>query len=101
MRVNNECIATVLNYIIENVTISCDPNNAGYKSIDMLSIVNNISESGTYTKEEILHSCMYAIRYNLIALDSLFKMADFIPTKIDIFDITPYGYKFLKNKEFV
>ena len=100
MKVNNECIKAVLNYVIDNSVVEFD-EHIGYKGLSLLSIINDVSNNGTYSKEQVLHSCIYA--YKCQYIDANREMGDcsnIVTARVKIYDVTPYGYKFLgENNE--
>lgn len=97
MKRNNDCIKAVLNHVIENVNVVFDTSHVGYDGISLLSVINNLSEDGTYKAEEVLHSCMYASFLGLIWADKRIEPKNIIASTIDILDVTPAGYEFLEQ----
>ncbi|WP_024348480.1 hypothetical protein [Lacrimispora indolis] len=97
MKINNDCIRVVLNYIIENVEITVDRDNkADIKGISMLSVMNNLST--TYQKEEVVHAILYASKYGLIDMQHIKDNSNINLSTNHIYDVTPMGYKFLETE---
>lgn len=97
MRVNNECIKAVLNYVIKKSTIVFDISNSGYQKISFLSIVEDLSSETNYTKEEIIHSCVYALLCNYFITLSHPDLVKFTPAQTVILDVSLTGYQFLEQ----
>lgn len=99
MKLDHGCLETVLEHIIDKTTINADTTRAGYNGINILRIVENIFSQGNYSKEEIMHCCLYAIRVGMVFTDNKIDMKNFTPSQIVILDINPLGYKYLKDGE--
>lgn len=97
MKVNNECIKAVLNYVIDNVKVVFDTSGAGYEPISTLSIIQALSKNEKFTQEEIFHSCIYASKCGYLETDKRYATKNNIPSLIDLVDVTPSGYEFLEK----
>lgn len=99
MKLNKDCVKDVLNYIIKNATVEFTESNVGYKGLSLLSVLDGVSNENGYDKEVVLHSVIFANKYNLI--DTNRQMGDgskIVTSRVEIYDVTPYGYNFLKDK---
>lgn len=99
MKLNKDCVKDVLNYIIKNATVEFTESNVGYKGLSLLSILDGVSNENAYDKEVVLHSVIFANKYNLI--DTNRQMGDgskIVTSRVEIYDVTPYGYNFLEDK---
>lgn len=99
MKVNNECIKSVLNYVIENSEVVFDTSKAGYNGVSLLSVIKTLSENEKYSKSVVLHSCLYAYNFGLIITNKRIEFTDLMPSLISILDVTPSGYKFLEESD--
>ncbi len=97
MKVNNDCIKSVLNYVIDNVNVVFDISKAGYNGVSILSVIKALSENEKYSESVVLHSCLYAYNFGLIITDKRIELKSLTPSLIDILDVTPSGYKFLEE----
>ncbi len=97
MKVNNDCIKSVLNYVIDNVNVVFDTSKAGYNGVSILSVIKALSENEKYSESVVLHSCLYAYNFGLIITDKRIELKSLTPSLIDILDVTPSGYKFLEE----
>ncbi len=99
MKINNNCVKDVLKYIIKNAIVEFSESNVGYKGLSLLSVIEGVSTENNYDKEVVLHSVIYANKYNLI--DTNRQMGDgsnIVTARVQIYDVTPYGYNFLEDK---
>lgn len=99
MKLNKGCVKDVLNYIIKNATVEFTESNVGYKGLSLLSVLDGVSSENNYDKEVVLHSVIFANKYNLI--DTNRQMGDgskIITSRVKIYDVTHYGYNFLEDK---
>lgn len=97
MRINNNCIKDVLNYVIDNVIVKFDTTKAGYDGVSVLSVIKSLSEEGKYTEAEVLHACLYAYNCGLILTDRRMELTNLTPSITDILDVSPSGYKFIEE----
>lgn len=99
MRVNNNCIKDVLNYIINTVTVNFSTANSEYVGISLLSIIKSLSEEKQYSEAEVLHSYIYAQNCGYIWASKRIEFKQIIPAKIDVYDVTPSGYAFIESNQ--
>mgnify|MGYP001049336610 CR=1 FL=1 len=97
MKINNECIKEVLNYVIEKSEVVFNTTSSGYKGVSILSVIKELAEDSKYSESVVLHSCLYAYNFSLIITDKRIDLKNLIPAMIDILDVTPSGYKFLEE----
>lgn len=97
MKINNECIKAVLNFVIDNVNVVFNASKAGYNGVSILSVIKALSENEKYSESVVLHSCLYAYNFGLIITDKRIELKSLTPSLIDILDVTPSGYKFLEK----
>lgn len=97
MRLSNECMKAVLNYVIDNVNVVFDTSNAGYKGVSISSVVEALSGDGKFSESSVLHSCLYAYNLGFIITEQKVNLTSMSPILIKILDVTPSGYKFLEG----
>lgn len=99
MRVNNNCIRDVINYVIDNAVVIFDTTRAGYEGISLLSVIKALSQDDKYAEAEVLHACLYAYNYGLLLTDKRIELKNLTPSLIDILDVSPAGYKFIEENK--
>lgn len=95
MRINNDCIKAILNFVIENTGIDCDDTKFSIKQTNLNQIVKTLNED--FDQKVIIHSTIYANKCGYLDMKPIKEISNIIYTSCDIADITPLGYKFLED----
>lgn len=95
MRVNNECIKAILNFVIDNTSITCENTKCYILQTDLYKIIEGLKEK--YEKETIVHSVIYASKCGYLDMKPIREHSNIVYANCDIADVTPLGYQFLEN----
>ena len=95
MRVNNECIKAVLNFVIDNTSITCENTKCYIIQTDLYKVIENLEEK--YDKATIVHSVIYASKCGYLDMKPIRETNNIMYSTCDIADVTPIGYKFLEE----
>lgn len=98
MQANKECMKDILKFVINNTSVEVedDSETISILCIDIQSIIDDLSQNNTYSKEDIVYNILKCYKYHLIDGDIprsySIKMDD-----CDICDITLEGERFLNG----
>ena len=95
MRVNNECIKSVLNFIIENTDINDGDTKCSIEQTNLYQIIKGLENN--YERKTIIHSVFYASKYGYIEMQPLREFRNIVYSTCYINDVTPNRYRFLEE----
>lgn len=95
MKVNNECIKAVLNYVIENTDIIDGDTKCSIKQTNLYEVIKGLEEN--YERKLIIHSTFYASKCGYLEMEPIRETRNIVYSNCNINDVTPIGYKFLEE----
>lgn len=95
MRVNNECIKAVLNFVIDNTGVNDEGQKCSLKQTDLYQIIQKLQSD--FQKEVIVHSTIYAAKCGYLDMKPIRDIHNITYAMCDISDVTPAGYDFLEK----
>lgn len=99
MQANKECMKDILKFVIKNTSVKFedDGETISLLCINLQSIIDDLSQNNTYSREDIVYNILKCHKYHLIDADIphsySIEMDD-----CDICDITLEGERFLIGK---
>lgn len=98
MQANKECMKDILKFVINNtsVKIEDDSETISILCIDIQSIIDDLSQDNTYSKEDIIYNILKCHKYHLIDAD-IPQRYSIEMDDCDIYDITLEGERFLNG----
>lgn len=95
MKIDNECIKAVLNFVIENTDINDEDTKCSIEQTNLYKIIKGLEN--TYDRKVIIHSTFYASKCGYIEAQPLRETRNIVYSTYNINDVTPMGYKFLEE----
>lgn len=92
MKINQECIRDILNYLVENLSIEIEETRGSYCSISVLELIHKFEEK--YEKEDIVYSINILSECYFIEGKELEKKTQIIFAMQEIYNITYRGQQF-------
>ena len=96
MKVNNECIKAVLNYVIDNTGIIDEGDRCSVKQTNLYQIIQALQND--FKKEVIAHSTLYAHKCGYLDMLPIRDMNNISYALCKINDVTPVGYAYLEKE---
>ena len=95
MKVNNECIKAVLNYVIENTGINDGDTKCSIEQTNLYKVIKGLE--GNYDRKVIIHSTFYACKCGYLEMNPIREVTNIVYSNCNISDVSPIGYKFLAD----
>ena len=96
MRVNNDCIKAILNFVIENTGINDEGDKCSVKQTNLYQIIQALQND--FEKEVIAHSTLYAQKCGYIDMTPIRDINNISYALCKISDVTPIGYEYLEKE---
>ena len=95
MKMNEDCIRDILQYLVENLTIKIDKTKGGFNSITMLTVMKEFDQK--YTREDIWYSVYNLSQDRFIDTNDVRKLSQTGFAYVDIYNVTHRGHQFYET----
>ena len=97
MKLNNDCMKAVLNYIVDHSGFDFDGSRIHQKKINSCEMVEFLQKDNHFDKETIVYAIVYAYKHKYIEVISMPQLDNFMISSFTIVDVTPLGYNYMNG----
>lgn len=97
---NKQCMKDILKYVSEHSRVKVDQshyNNIGFGSLDITKLLNDMSQDGEYTIEDIAYNFIQCYNNQLVDAKLVYRGSDIESSKSSIQGITFVGIDFMNQ----
>lgn len=95
MKMNEDCLRDVLEFLVENLTLKIKDNKGGFNSVSLLSIMKTFDNK--YTKEDIWYSIYNLSQDRFIETNDICKQSLNGFAFVEIYNVTHRGHQFFET----